>query len=334
MDVLATPHTDGAALTAALQAVHGAAARLERWRVDHRFTPHGRGRVMLCDLDAHVAGVPGVLHCQWLAKWYDSEAEGARVAGVLVELAASDCSARGGPEVSRVVAYDPSRRLLFLTYEVGEPLSAAIGRDASTVLTGLGRGLAALHATRVTRSVTRSAVDVVEDLRPRLDELCVRFPGDATALRRAALVLDREMPPLPASPSFVHGDFGPSNLLWRNGTIVALDFDKCAHGDPALDLGNLLAQLRRLSVRAPETLADFPWARACVLDAYRQSAVPDSDFEPRLAWYELAILLRKVHRLACNSARHPDTDRDPQRGAVARRLLSDAISWPGATVTT
>src|SRR5207237_7626867 len=147
----APPPTDGTALAAARQTVHGAGARLERWSVDPRFTPHGRGRVMLCDLDARVTGVPGVLHCQWLGKWYDSEADGARVAGVLAELAASDCRARGGPEVSGVIAYDRARRLLFLTYEAGEPLSAAIGRDASTVLTAVGRALAALHATRVTR---------------------------------------------------------------------------------------------------------------------------------------------------------------------------------------
>ena len=333
MDALATPHTDGTALTAALQTVHGAGARLERWSVDPRFTPHGRGRVMLCDLDARVTGVPGVLHCQWLGKWYDSEADGARVAGVLVELAASDCRARGGPEVSGVIAYDRSRRLLFLTYEAGEPLSAAIGRDASTVLTAVGRALAALHATRVTRSVTRSAVDVFEDLRRRLDELCVRFPGDATGLRRAALALERAVPPLPARPSFLHGDFGPSNLLWRDGTIVALDFDKCAHGDPALDLGNFLAQLRRMIVRAPENLPDFPWARACVLDAYQHDGAPGPDFGLRLAWYERAILLRKIHRLACNSARHPDTDRNPQRQRVARRLLSDALGWRGPAAT-
>ena len=325
MDALATPHADRTALTAALQTVHGGGARLERWSVNPRFTPHGRGRVMLCDLDARVAGVPGMLHCQWLGKWYDSEAAGARVAGVLAELAASDCTARGGPEVSGVVAYDPSRRLLFLTYEAGEPLSTAIGHDAPTVLTGVGRALAALHATRVTRSVIRSAADVFEDLRPRLAELCVQFSGDAATLRRVGLALERDLPPLPARPSFLHGDFGPTNLLWRSGTIVALDFDKCAHGDPALDLGNLLAQLRRISVWAPETLADFPRARAWVLDAYRQGGVPGPDFERRLAWYELAILLRKVHRLACNSARHPDTDRNPQRQTAARRLLSDAL---------
>jgi phosphotransferase family enzyme len=330
MAALATPETDPTVgvLTAALQAVHGAGARLERWNVDPNFTRHGRGRVTRYDLEARVGGgrAPERRHYRWLSKWYDSEAEGARVAGVLRELAASDCRARGGPDVSGVITYDRSRRLLVLTYEAGEPVSAAIGQDARTVLPVVGRALAALHATRVTRSVLRSAVDVLEDLRPRLGELCVRFPAEATALRRAALALERAAPPLPAPPAFLHGDFGPTNLLWRKGTIVALDFDKCAHGDPALDLGNLLAQLRRMSVRAPQELSDFPWARAAVLDAYRRGGVPDPDFERRLAWYERAILLRKSHRLACNSARHPDTQLNPQRQAEARALLSGALA--------
>ena len=37
--------------------------------------------------------------------------------------------------------------------------------------------------------------------------------------------------------------FGPANLLWRAGQIVVLDFDKCALGDPAQDLGNLLCHV-------------------------------------------------------------------------------------------
>jgi aminoglycoside phosphotransferase (APT) family kinase protein len=327
MGALATARGDATAgvLTAALQAVHGAGARLEHWSVDPAFTPHGRGRVTRYELAARVASAPEVVRHDWLGKWYDTAADGARVAAVLAELGASDCRARGGPEVSRVVAYDRSRRLLVLTYEVGEPVSAAIAHDRETVLGTVGRALAALHATPVTRSDIRAATDLLEDLRPRIAELCARFPGAAAALGDAALWLEHALPPLPASPCFLHGDFGPTNLLWRNGHIVALDFDKCAHGDPALDLGNLLAQLRRMSVRTPAELGDFAGARARVLDAYRCGGALDRDLERRLAWYERAILLRKIHRLACNSARHPDTEQNPRRQAEARRLLNDAL---------
>jgi aminoglycoside phosphotransferase (APT) family kinase protein len=326
MGASATQHRDAteAVVSAALRGVHGADARLERCSVDPQFTPHGRGRVTLYDIRARVGNGP--VQCRWLGKTYDREADGARVAAVLTELGASDCRARGGPAVSRVIAYDRARRLLVLTYELGEPVSAAIAHDAETVLATVGRSLAALHRTNVTRGVRRSAADVLEDLRSRLGELCVRFPAEATALRRTALALERAVPPLPAAPAFLHGDFGPTNLLWRDGAVVALDFDKCAHGDPALDLGNLLAQLRRMTVRSPDQLSDFPWARECVLDAYRGAHTPDRVFDARLAWYERAILLRKIHRLACNSARHPDTQANPQRQAEARRLLSDALA--------
>ena len=151
MSAVATPDTNGsdAALRAALQAAHGASARLESWTADPGFTAHGRGRITLFDVRARVAGAAALVRHRWLGKSYDRDADARRVAEVLERLAASDCRARGGPEVSRVVAYDPAQRLLLLTYEAGEPVSTAIGRDPETVLGVVGRALAALHATAV-----------------------------------------------------------------------------------------------------------------------------------------------------------------------------------------
>ena len=135
---------------------------------------------------------------------------------------------------------------------------------------------------------------------------------------RARRPLERQAPPLPVAPSFVHGDFGPANLLWSSGQIVVLDFDKCARGDPALDVGNLLAQLRRITVRKPDRLRDFPSARERVLDAYRGWSAPDLGLDKRVAWYERATLLRKVHRMALEPTGHE---------AETRRLLCDSVRF-------
>ena len=305
-------------LSAALREVHGPDARLDRWTADARFTEHGKQRVVRYDLQARLAGSREAQHDQWVGKFYDRDEDARRVAAVLGALALGDGGACGGLRVPRVVAYHEPRRQLLLTYERGEPVSSAIAHDTAAVLAGVGRALAALHAARIPLDAITTPAAVLADLQARIEDLCARLPGEATALRRAWNELERQAPPLPVAPSFVHGDFGPANLLWSSGQIVVLDFDKCARGDPALDVGNLLAQLRRITVRKPDRLRDFPSARERVLDAYRGWSAPDLGLDKRVAWYERATLLRKVHRMALEPTGHE---------AETRRLLCDSVRF-------
>src|SRR5207302_1320769 len=161
---------------------------------------------------------------------------------------------------------------------------------------------------------------LLADLRPRLEDLSAWRPCEAPGLRRAFAQIMDEAPRLPPHLSFVHGDFGPANLLWRGGEIVVLDFDKCARGDPALDLGNLLVQLRRITIRKPWKLRDFGSVRPALLDAYRRRCTSEHSWENRVAWYERAILLRKVHRLL-REDRNKDPDGNVQRNAEADQLM-------------
>lgn len=312
-----------ALLSAALRDVHGPAARLEGWTADFRFTEHGKQRVVRYDLQARLAGSREIQADQWVGKFYDRGEDARRVAAVLGALALGECGPRGGLRVPRVVAYHEPRHQLLLTYEHGEPVSSAIAHDTGAVLAALGRALAALHAARIPLDRVTTPTAVLADLQSRIEDLCARLPGEASALRRAWNELERQAPPFPVAPSFVHGDFGPANLLWSGGQIVVLDFDKCARGDPALDLGNLLAQLRRMTVRKPDRLRDFESARERALDAYQTWSAPPSDpgLDQRVAWYERATLLRKVHGLVCKPAapHEPETLR---RQTEASRLLS------------
>ena len=287
-----------AVLGTTLRAVHGPAARLEGWTTDAHFTEHGKRRVVRYDLQVRVDGVERAERYQWVGKAYDRDDEGPRVAAVLRELASGDCGTRGSLAVPRVLAYHAAHRLLLVTYEQGESVSSAIAHDTAAVLAAMGRALAALHTTSVAVEGVLSPALVLDDLRPRIVELAARLPEERKSLRHALRDLEGAVPPLPAAPSFVHGDFGPANLLWRAGELVVLDFDKCRRGDPAADLGNLLAQLRRMTVRKPDKLRDFAAARAAVLGAYRPGTRPDPTLDHRVAWYERATLLRKVHRVA------------------------------------
>jgi aminoglycoside phosphotransferase (APT) family kinase protein len=311
-----------AVLRRALQERHGADARLEAWTADFRFTEHGKQRVVRYDLQARLAGASHVQHDQWVGKFYDRDQDARRVAAVLQALAGG---AGGGVRVPRVVAYHEARRQLLLTYEPGEPVSAAIAHDTDAVLRATGRALAALHAAPITTDMLTTPAGVLANLRARIEDLCGWLPGEAAVVRRAWNDLEHRAPSVPAAPTFVHGDFGPANLLWSLGQIVVLDFDKCAQGDPALDLGNLMAQLHRMTVRKPDRLRDFAAARARVLDAYRRSSPPDPDLDHRVDWYERATLLRKIHGMVGKTPPPPpgppEPNGPPQPQAEAARLL-------------
>jgi Ser/Thr protein kinase RdoA (MazF antagonist) len=256
-----------------------------------------------------------------LGKFYDRDEDARRVAHVLKALGASKSGPRLGITVPSVLAYHAPRRLLLLSYEPGESLTSAIGQDRDVILTAVGRALATLHALPVSLKRTRSPQDVLCDLQPRIADLCARFPSEQKSLRRAFRALVRDAPIFPGGPIFVHGDFGPANLLWRAGHVVVLDFDKCAMGDPASDLGNLFAQLFRMSIKKPEKLPDFTGARQSVLEAYERWSPADLDLEHRVAWYERATLLRKIHGLLFSKNRSQEPEAVHQRQAEAVQLL-------------
>ena len=322
MNLMTTLEPEGmwAVLRGVLREVCGTDANIERLNSDARFTEQGKQRVVRYDLEARVAELPYIQHYQWVGKYYQRGEDALRVAAVLRDIGANEGSRGAGLTVPTVLAYHAPLHLLLLTYESGEPVSSAIARDTGAILVAMGSALAALHAMPVYTPTITSPETLLADLRPRLEDLCAWRPCEAPSLRRAFAQLMDEAPRLPLHLSFVHGDFGPANLLWRGGEIVVLDFDKCSRGDPALDLGNLLVQLRRITIRKPWKLRDFGSARAALLDAYRRRCTSDHSWENRVAWYERAILLRKVHRLL-REARNKDPDWSVQRSAEEDQLM-------------
>jgi aminoglycoside phosphotransferase (APT) family kinase protein len=310
-----------AALAAAVREAHGEDASLESW-TGELITRHGRRRVVRFDVRVRVAGGAQARH-QWAGKFYEDDHEARMVADVLRTLASSDCAARGGMVIPDVVAYHAPQHLLLLTYEPGESVTPAIARYGGPVLRAIGRALAALHATPVPVKVAATAASVLDQVRPRVAELLERLPREAVGLPRRLHELEREIPPAPAPGVFVHGDFGPAQMLWQQGALVLLDFDRCARGDPALDLGNLMAQLYRLTLRKPGMLPEFATLRGGILDAYRHGSGPDDSLDGRVTWYERATLIRKIHSLVFDTTRHPEPEALERRRAEAIRLLEE-----------
>lgn len=314
------PEETQSVLSAALRQIHGAEARLEGWTA-HPFLRRGKRRTTRYDLDARAGGGLRVRNYQWVGKFYERDEDARKVATVLRELAAADCGTRGGFVVPGVLAYDAPRRLLLLTYEPGESFTKTIVRDGPGLPAAIGRALAVLHAAPVSLDGIMGPAAVLDEARPCVAELCARFPAKEAILRRLLIDLERQAPETPATSSFLHGDLGPSQLLWQQGRLVVLDFDKCTRGDPALDLGNLLTQLRRLTLRKPGKLPDFTSLRRAILDAYRRWSSHDPGLAERVAWYEQIVLLRKIHALEFDRTRRPEAEMIRQRQAEAVRLL-------------
>src|SRR5437899_6295785 len=315
------PDDTRAVLKGVLRQVCGTDANLERLTSDARFTEQGKQRVVRYDLEARVAGLPYIQRYQWVGKYYERGEDALRVAAVLRDIGASEGSRGAGLAVPTVLAYHAPLHLLLLTYESGESVSSAIARDTGAVLAAMGGALAALHSMPVYTPAITSPETLLADLGPRLEDLSAWRPCEAPGLRRAFAQIMDEAPRLPLHLSFVHGDFGPANLLWRGGgEIVVLDFDKCARGDPALDLGNLLVQLRRITIRKPWKLSDFGSVRRALLDAYRGRSNSDQTWENRVAWYERAIILRKAHRLL-REVGNKDPDGSVQRSDESDQLM-------------
>src|SRR5437660_5688616 len=198
-----------AVLSGALRELEGVDARLEGWAADDTFTPFGKRRVVRYELEARLAGTPHVRRYRWLGKFYDRDEDARRVATVLRELRASNGPAGFVLAVPSVLAYHAPRRLLLLTYESGESMTTAMAQDTETILAAIGRSLATLHSLPIAPTRTVFPNTILEDIRPRVRDLCVRFPSEAASLESALEALERDAPSFPSEPSFVHGDFGP-----------------------------------------------------------------------------------------------------------------------------
>jgi len=314
------PEETQAVLGAALREVRGPDARIAGW-VEEPISRNGKHRVVRFDVQAVIAGCSSQVLHRWVGKFYGRDEEPRGIAAIVRALAASGNARRGGLIVPRVVTYYPPCRLLISVYEGGVSLVSAIDHHDGRVLPAVARALAALHAVPIARDRVASPAALLDELGQRNAMLCARFPHEAVRLRRLLERQQRSAPPLPPSASFLHGDLAPAELLWREGALVLLDFDQCTRGDPALDLGTLLAQLRRVSLRTPDKLADLATMRGQILDAYQQSSRRDPGLAGRVAWYELTALLRKLHALAFDGARRPGAEALARRQAEAVHLL-------------
>ncbi|HEX5905547.1 MAG TPA: aminoglycoside phosphotransferase family protein [Propionibacteriaceae bacterium] len=131
---------------------------------------------------------------------------------------------------------------------LGEHLRAPAGAPTPLVATA-GRALREFHACGVDAPydllvshdaasewrATQRAGEIVSGLLPEVGEQ-YRAVGENVIAE-----LHRR---LDAAPTCLHGDAKADNVVVEGDRVILLDLDRCASGDPALDLGKLIADLR------------------------------------------------------------------------------------------
>ena len=221
------------------------------------------------------------------------------------------------------VAFLERRDLVVMERSDGAPLhrllAAAPDGQAGPAVAQAGATLAALHALDVDVAFERSIAQELAHTRGRSDRLRLVEPALAGEIDR---VLDRVEPLLraaSAAPScFVHGDYKLSQVLIDGDRAVALDFDRAARGDPALDVGNFLADLHRRALLAGrDGLRDLAGA---FLEAYGARAeVVGLAERARLA--QIVVL----SRMAMSAFRHaPHQYAESPATSLSARLLREA----------
>lgn len=189
----------------------------------------------------------------------DQAARVRREHGVLEALAAVPLPVAVPRNLSEVVAH-AGRAGMLTTYVPGEPRPDISWAEAVGPIGGVLRALSGADVAGVRGRLPAPRAWCGGGEWPTLvrERLAPRLPGDlrSTAAAVVSAVLEAERGVLPA---FVHGDFGPHNLLWNgddvDGIAGLIDFDHGCVGDPAMDAAPLIGFFGAAAV---ESVVDLP----------------------------------------------------------------------------
>ncbi|GAB4369977.1 MAG: hypothetical protein Kow0062_04300 [Acidobacteriota bacterium] len=210
--------------------------------------------------------------------------------------------------VPRPLAYASRAKLLVTEFVDGVPLGTSIYAAGNTDATRrAARAVATLHRCRaaVTRRWgPRHEIENTADWITRLPRA-----ADDPLVARARELLDRlaaiggGLPEVPGR--VVHRDFYLEQLFDLDGRTVLYDLDDIREGDPAVDVGNLLAHLTLRGMQFPVSRPGCEGARPVFLEEYAAAIASEDELHAGLAdrvrFYEAASLLRLVAVYATRS---------------------------------
>jgi hypothetical protein len=146
--------------------------------------------------------------------------------------------------------------LALMEWLPGEPMKRLLRNtgsleDARDAVSRAARALAALHTVRLDGDKMRSVAGEARHARRRGARIGLVAPAlgeqlDALLERLDPLVRDLTW----KTPSFIHASYKPAQVLLNGDTARIVDYDGSGPGDPAVDVGTFLAQLRKEALLA------------------------------------------------------------------------------------
>lgn len=234
------------------------------------------------------------------AKVYASD-EGRRVYRSYCALGRQLSSEGAALRLPRALAYDDARRTLLLEPVEGRRVADLDAEELPGGYYQLGGALAALHSLRAPEGLPaferlaparmEQAAHVIGAVRPDVRPDVFRLAEELARLR----VSSEE------SHVCLHGDVHPKNAVVREGTLTLIDLDQCAAGDPAADLGSLLASLKYLNVTSGAASSSTRALGEAFLAGY--AAVRALPSPRALRWHTAAALLAERALRAVNRVR-------------------------------
>ncbi len=233
------------------------------------------------------------------AKLYTGE-EGAWAFGVARHVA--DWLAEHGKGVTAVrpLAYVAEDRIVLYPELSGAPLSEHLRHPSHGVARCLERAGAALHALhRLPQAVAGPLRphDFAAELNKRaqaIDHIRILLPSVGAAidaLLHRAQELHERLPQEP--PTFTHRDFKSDHVWVTPAGPTLIDFDSSLLADPALDVGNFLADLQLWHVTYDQP--GLKQAQERFLEGYAPRAPEERLFRARL--YEAVELVKIARRV-------------------------------------
>ncbi len=233
--------------------------------------------------------------------------------------------------VLRPQAYLAAERTLLYPWADGKPLSQLLpaqGKATLKHLQHLGAALRTLHSAPAVLTQDLPLQDLAAEVKA-ITRTCEHIQAFLPAVGATiGQILDQaqaryaELPQ--EAPTFVHGDCKADHALVSTGAtgslLTLIDFDSCASGDPASDIGKFLADLAWWYGQSNQ--AGLVDAQNAFLAGYG-TAVAQPRLQRARLWEALILLKMTAHRV-------PLFRRDwaRQTTALVRQVESLAFSQP------
>lgn len=287
---------------AALPGIRTALRRPGAALVSHR---PGRRAVVRVDGPAHTSFIKIV--------------EPARIDRLVTTLRAAAAAEGDHLKVPHIIAIDESHGFIEMTSIPGDPLATIHAEESfSRALQAAGAALRSLHDARppATWPAKRHGpAEEFQTLSRWLDFAAAFAPHVAQRLRPLIEPLRPSMPDARIE-TIIHRDFHEGQVIVAEGAAGVIDFETLALGDPALDIGNMIAHLewRSVAIDAGDSAANA-WIDAFLAGHARNDTDRRAgDFQQSsIDWYRRATLARLACVHSFRPASRPSRDRLVQR---------------------